>query len=68
MQVSTSNPTSYSAGYALAQNYDYIKANLRRLYTLPADNTEETVNRLESECDKLAQSIDVYEIRRQITL
>ncbi len=23
----SSNPTSYSAGYALAQNYDYIKAD-----------------------------------------
>ena len=64
----SSNPTSYSAGYALAQNYDYIKANLRRRYGLTTDNTEEIVNRLKTECEKLAQSIDVYEIRRQIYL
>jgi hypothetical protein len=29
-----SNPTSASAGYALQQNYDYIKSNLRHRYGL----------------------------------
>jgi hypothetical protein len=58
----SNNPTSYSAGYGVAENYEYIRSNLAVRYpNLDRERLSTVLNQLIEECNELVQaSTDIY--------
>jgi len=58
----SNNPTSYSAGYGVAENYEYIRGNLAVRYpNLDRERLSTVLNQLIQECNKLVlASADIY--------
>lgn len=62
------NPTSMSAGYALEENYEYVKQNLARRYGLSDGQANSKVEHLKQECDALMANVNASDLREAIKI
>lgn len=62
-----SNPTSYSAGYGLEENYSFIRSNLMERYLISAKEAERYIQMLRNEMSSLTTlGYDIGDLRKGI--